>query len=486
MKSIMILGLLPAILVAASFSDDFESYTPPVDLDNSAYWLHLDPSGNLNVAEESGNNIVETVWNSNTAVAYLCLGSLIWMDGEISTDMRFTGDNLIIGLMSRIDIASGEYFPSSYVVIINYDILYRHIDKIHAIDWDFLIIDECQYLKNAKAKRTKLVVGARGVPSIKAKKKLALTGTPILNRPIELHNILRYLDPWGWAGQFEFAKRYCNAKHTRFGLDFNGASHLDELQNKLRSSVMVRRLKEEVLFDLPDKVRQVIELDPDSATRKTLKKEMDFWETAVAAVGAKDPENLTYDEYAAVVSLMRGGHSKLNFETMSTVRKESALSKVPMVIEHLKEAIESSGKVVVFCHHTEVAKALYEAFSDDNNAVIVIGETPMQKRQDNVWSFQNLDTVKLFIGNIQAAGVGITLTAASHVVFAEISWVPGEVSQAEDRCHRIGQKNSVLVQHLVLAGSIDSIMAKTIVKKQNVIEKAMDQKMDPELKELLK
>lgn len=110
MKAIFILSVVSGILTAASFSDDFESYTPPADLASSAYWLHLSPSGNLLVSQEDENNIVETAWNGYNAVAYLCMGSVIWLDGEISTDIRFSGDNAIIGLMSRINVSTGECY----------------------------------------------------------------------------------------------------------------------------------------------------------------------------------------------------------------------------------------------------------------------------------------------------------------------------------------------------------------------------------------
>jgi SWI/SNF-related matrix-associated actin-dependent regulator 1 of chromatin subfamily A len=137
----------------------------------------------------------------------------------------------------------------------------------------------------------------------------------------------------------------------------------------------------------------------------------------------------------------------------------------------------------VFCHHKQVAAALIEEFKDI--CTVVTGLTGLQERHDNVEKFQTDPNCRLFIGNIIAAGTGITLTASSHVVFAELDWVPGNVSQAEDRCHRMGQTGSVLVQHIVVAGSIDAIMAKTIVYKQSVIEKALDPNAEADLERAL-
>lgn len=368
-----------------------------------------------------------------------------------------------------IGLAEGSRFPETRVVIINYDILRRHQDKLRARVWDILIMDECQYLKNSKALRTKQICGdAKGkLPAIEARCKVALTGTPIPNRPIELYSILRYLDPLGWNNKLNYAKRYCNAMQNGFGWDMSGASHLDELQEKLRSTIMIRRLKRDVLKDLPDKERQVIELEIPQG-EEIIRKEKRL-------LGYEDKEKLSDEEYKEVVRKMRGGDPGV-FEEMSTLRRMNAVAKIPAVIEHLSEAIEASGKVVCFCHHKEVAAELLKVFKDV--AVVVTGSTPLKDRQANVEKFQEDPRVKLFIGNIIAAGTGITLTASSHVVFAELDWVPGNVSQAEDRCHRIGQKDSVLVQHLVMAGSIDSVMAKTIIYKQSVIEKALDPEAD--------
>jgi len=365
-----------------------------------------------------------------------------------------------------VGVAYGSNIPRCRVCIVNYDILARHHAAFRGVNWDVVIVDECHYLKNTKAQRTKEVLGARGVAPISGRRKLFLTGTPILNRPIELYPVIKHLAPFAWPTKFEFAKRYCNLKKSRWGWDMSGASNLEELQHKLRSTIMVRRLKKDVLKELPDKVRQVIEIDIEKGKKKLLAKEADWFEKILS----KPITDLAEQDYRDVIQQIQG--SRVGFEEMSTVRRETALAKVPYVIDHLKEAIDSSGKVVCFVHHKEVAQAIQAAFSGE--CVVLTGETPSKRRQDIVNRFQNDKCVRLFIGNLQAAGVGITLTASSHVVFAEISWVPGEVSQAEDRCHRIGQKDSVLVQHLVLAGSVDATMAKTVVRKQSIIERAVD------------
>jgi hypothetical protein len=269
------------------------------------------------------------------------------------------------------------------------------------------------------------------------------------------------------------ASKNCGAHHNGFGWEFNGASHLDELQDKLRSTIMVRRLKKDVLTELPPKRRQVIEFPATPAMAHLVKQEMEVYEgvdeleAEVELAAASDDPNAYED---AVKKLRKGQQAR--FEGLSELRRATAEAKIPLCVEHLEEAVEESGKVVVFAHHKTVVRAIAEKFGDA--AVSLVGDTPMQERQDAVDRFQKDPECKLFIGSIMAAGVGITLTAAAHVVFCELDWVPGNVSQAEDRCHRIGQKDSVLVQHLVLEGSLDATIARRIISKQDVIDKALD------------
>lgn len=368
-----------------------------------------------------------------------------------------------------IGIAEGRYWPGTDITIINYDILSRFKAELHTNIWDILILDECQYLKNSKTLRTKQICGdyKTNMPPIQAKCKLALTGTPIPNRPMELFPVLRFLDPLGWSNRLSYGIRYCAAYQDGGVWDMSGASNLPELQEKLRSSIMIRRLKKDVLKDLPDKQRQVIEIELPEGD-EIIKKE----KTLLKNFEAKD--RLTDDEFKELIAMMRGG--SVGDGAISTIRRLNAVAKIPAIIEHLHEALDASGKVVCFVHHREVAMALIEEFKEI--CVVITGSTGMQQRHENVEKFQTDPNVRLFIGNIIAAGTGITLTAASHVVFAELDWVPGNVSQAEDRCHRIGQKDSVLVQHLVIAGSIDAVMAKTIVYKQGIIEKALNPEAD--------
>ena len=167
-----------------------------------------------------------------------------------------------------------------------------------------------------------------------------------------------------------------------------------------------------------------------------------------------------------------------HFTEISALRKATAVAKAPLVAAHVAEIVEETGaKVVVFTHHHEVTDLLIDELSD-LGVVKLDGRISMESRNLVVNAFQNDEAIKIFVGSIQAAGVGLTLTESAHVVFAELDWVPGNIRQAEDRCHRIGQTDSVLVQMLVLEESIDAKLAKTFVRKQAIIDKALDAEPD--------
>jgi SWI/SNF-related matrix-associated actin-dependent regulator 1 of chromatin subfamily A len=360
-----------------------------------------------------------------------------------------------------IGIANGGAFPDADVVILNYDILAKHRAAINAVQWDLAVLDECHFLKNPKAQRTRLVLGhwdrdeAKRIRPIGARRRLFLTGTPIVNRPVELWPLIQATNPSGLGriGFMRYAARFCDAKKTHFGWDFSGASNLDELQRILRESVMVRRLKADVLTELPAKRRQIMVMpvtDPD--IRDTLRAELEAYD-AYEDAGLKE-------RTAA-------------FNKLSDLRHRTALAKVPTALEHIRGMLEETDKLVVFAHHHDVIETLRVGLQE-YGAVSLTGEDSGRARQEAVDRFQGNPGTRVFIGSIQAAGLGLTLTAAQTVVFVELDWVPGNMTQAEDRLHRIGQTGSVLVQHLVLNDSLDARMRTILVEKQTVLDAALD------------
>lgn len=387
------------------------------------------------------------------------------------------------------------------LVVVNYDILAKAAPFLRQVEWDLLVVDEAHYCKNLDTKRAQQVLqlawqceekaGRSGKSSLvpvapRAKRRLFLTGTPVLNKPMELWPLLHLLDPVAWPKFWGFGLRYCAGFQGRWGWDFTGASNLDELQERLRSTIMVRRLKSEVLTELPAKRRQVIELEPNGATGLVQSGWDSYRQHQEALEALRYQVQLakvseSEEEYRQAVDALREG-VRVAFTEMARVRHEEAVAKLPLVISHLRDCLEDGHKVVVFAHHLDVLHALATEFGEQ--AVLLAGETSMVDRQAAVDRFQTDDSCRLFVGSIKAAGVGITLTAAAHVVFAELDWVPANLSQAEDRCHRIGQVDSVLVQHLVFQGSLDATMAQRVVEKQEVIDRALD-KMPPVQEPLL-
>jgi len=387
---------------------------------------------------------------------------------------------------SKAIITTGSSWIDAEITIINYDILTKHLTRLQSVAWDSIILDEAHYLKNPDAKRTQAVVGQEetkkkeGKPELKARRRLALTGTPIPNRPIEGWPIFHYLDPGTFPKFWYYVKDYCDAHQNGYGWDFSGASNLDKLQDKLRSSIMVRRKKADVLTELPAKQRQLVELDPSRAAMSAVQEENEAFhrhehEIVELRTRAELAKAGTKEEYEEAVNLLKA-RTRAAFTEMSDLRHRTAVSKLPQVIEHITDALEEEGhKIVLFAHHKDVVAGIMDALSTAGvRAVSITGDTPMETRQANVDEFQTSPECRVFVGNIQAAGVGLTLTAAAHVIFAELDWVPGNVTQAEDRCHRIGQHDAVLVQHLVLDGSLDAKMAKTLIGKQAVIDAALD------------
>ena len=407
-----------------------------------------------------------------------------------------------------IGIADRHTYPAADIVVINYESLFgedlevptdgrrkkkkRSIEFFYQHDalkreYDLLVVDECHRCKNPDANRSRAVYG------INAKRMAFLTGTPLVNRPVELWPIISHLDreTWYWTtpqGQrkptfFKYAKRYCAAFQTGRGWDMSGASHLDELQEILRTTIMIRRLKSQVLTELPPKRRQIIEIEPNGAA-DSIRAEIEAYERHEESLAnlraevemAKASEDAT--EYETAVARLRSA-GRIAFTELSRLRHETALAKVPKAIEHVEDIIDGGAKVIVFAHHKDVIAMIAEAFGAA--AVTLTGDTSLSDRDEAVQRFQTNEQIRVIIGSIAAAGVGLTLTASSTVVFAELDWVPGNITQAEDRAHRIGQAESVLVQHLVFDGSLDAKMAKVLVRKQAVADAALDREKKPEV-----
>jgi SWI/SNF-related matrix-associated actin-dependent regulator 1 of chromatin subfamily A len=416
-----------------------------------------------------------------------------------------------------IGIATGGTFPTSDIVLINWDVLTKWPKRLTNY-WDLIILDEAQFMKNWKTKRAQAVIGlkpskrqrAQGIEPtspLNARRKLVLTGTPIENRADELWPLLHFLDHAKWPSYWKFTQRYCGVSQfqvsykpiqtrvfgggvrqpndlvtktaTRTVTQIGDGQNLEKLNRVLREEGwLIRRLKKDVLTELPAKTRVIVEVEPDEACLAALDREHEAseeWEEALEDAEAEmelakaSGDKATFEEAVKALATCK----RIPFDEIARVRHDTAVAKLQQCMAMLDERIEAKGpKIIVFGHHKDVLHPLHERYP---NSVILTGETPSDERDRIVHRFQTDPTCGPFIGSIRACGFAITLTAASHAVFVEEDWTPGKISQAEDRAHRIGQKDNVLVEHFILPGSIDAKMAKTHVRKQAIADAALDE-----------
>jgi len=340
------------------------------------------------------------------------------------------------------------------IIIINYDILHRGwLPVIIGVNPEVVIIDEAHYTKNNKALRTKAV---RQLTK-KSNHVIALTGTPIVNRPVEGFNIIKMIDKTVFPDFWKFVHTYCNAKHTGFGWDFTGASNKEELHQKLVQSIMIRRKKVDVLPDLPAKLYSHIPMEIENA-EEYQGAEADFIEYVRETKGLKAARKASQAEHLTKIEALK---------------QLAVKGKMKQAIQWIKDFLDSNGqKLVVFAVHKEAVDALMAEFKEQ--AVKIDGSVSSKKRDEAVNAFQNDPSARLFIGNIQAAGTGLTLTAASSVAFLELPWTPGELVQAEDRCHRIGQAGSVNVYYLLADNTIEQKIATMLDNKREVLNAVLD------------
>jgi len=354
-----------------------------------------------------------------------------------------------------VEVLSGKKpyaLKNADITIINYDLTKKWQEVLINHKFSTVILDECHYIKNQKADRTTAVQEIAG----NIKYVIAISGTPITNRPIEFFPVLNLVRSDLFPSFFMYGKRYCNAYKNKFGWDFSGSSNLDELHRVLTDTCMVRRLKKDVLTDLPEKVQQVIPIEI------TNRKE---YEKVEANVISWIKENLGVD---AAEKAMKA-EALVEIEKL---KQKAVEGKFEASLEWIKNTLET-GKLVIFATHTEIINQLMGELSE-YNPVKIDGSCSSREREEAVVKFQTDDSCRVFVGNIKAAGTGITLTAASTVVFLELGWDPGSHSQAEDRIHRIGQKDGALAVYLVAVNTIEESLVGLIDEKRKVLDAALD------------
>jgi SWI/SNF-related matrix-associated actin-dependent regulator 1 of chromatin subfamily A len=355
-----------------------------------------------------------------------------------------------------IFIAEGKQFSTEHdFVIINYDIIKNfHDDKkkdesqILGANFDLVVIDEAHYIKNAQAQRTKLINDF-----VKKIDRLwLLTGTPMTSRPIDYYNLLSLIDSPVAKNWMAYVIRYCQGYQFKVGprkvWNVMGASNLEELRDRT-SGLTLRRLKEDVL-DLPDKIITPIYLRLKSKEYEEVMGEYYNWYE-------KNPEE--------------SKSLTVQFTKLTKVRQIIANEKITQTIELAENILEQDKKVIIFCNFTESLNKIVEHFG--KSAVKVDGSMSKTERQHSVDEFQDNPKVKVFVGNIKAAGVGLTLTSAEAVIMNDLSFLPSDHSQSEDRAYRYGQKNNVLVYYPIFENTIEGIIYDILNAKKQVISTVM-------------
>ncbi|MBP5422569.1 MAG: DEAD/DEAH box helicase [Paludibacteraceae bacterium] len=293
-------------------------------------------------------------------------------------------------------------------------------DQIH---FNTIVCDECQYIESSQAVRTRAVIQA--CKDIRTK-KLFLSGTPFETKVRQFYNACHILCPQEFPSESQFLFTFCDPKQTYFGWKFDGVSNLEELRRKL-SFFMIRHKKEDVLSQLPQKVKIPIYFEMDKTYREK------------------------YDEMEEQLASMEGLHQ---FTKLAEMKKVLAEIKGKVVVQYLKDLLEVEEKIVVFTQHTMMWDLIMDSFK--GMAVGINGGVEANKRQKAVDKFQNDDKVRVFVGQVQAASTGLTLTAAHTLVFTEWANTAAQLEQASDRIHRIGQKaDQVTIYYMIVKDTID-------------------------------
>jgi SWI/SNF-related matrix-associated actin-dependent regulator 1 of chromatin subfamily A len=353
-------------------------------------------------------------------------------------------------------IAEGKNFSTDAdFVIINYDIIKNFHDtkkkgesQILDANFDLVVVDEAHYIKNATAQRTKLINDL-----VKKVDRLwLLTGTPMTSRPIDYFNLLSLIESPVAKNWMAYAIRYCQGYQFNVGgrkvWNVMGASNLEELRDRT-SGLTLRRLKENVL-DLPDKIITPVYLRLKSKMYEEIMGEYYDWYD-------KNPEE--------------SKSLTVQFTKLTKIRQVIADEKISQTIELAENIVEQGKKVIIFCNFTDSLNKICEHFG--KASVKVDGSMSKPERQHSVDSFQENDKIKVFVGNIKAAGVGITLTAAEAVIMNDLSFLPSDHAQAEDRAYRYGQKNNVLVYYPIFENTIEGIIYDILNNKKQVIATVM-------------
>lgn len=352
------------------------------------------------------------------------------------------------------------------VNIISYDLVVRLESDISSRKFQVVVADESHLLKTYNTKRTMCIT-----PIIEgARRSILLSGTPALSRPKELYTQVRSISPNLLPKFHDFGIRYCGGYFHKFAWNYDGATNLNELHLLLENTIMIRRLKDNVLSELPEKQRFQVLISVEkkhnnvlNKISKELKEAKKNYSNASSRAESKEPGS---EKRRLILELY----------------KDLGISKLTAINQYIKEIIEneeSKTKYLIFGHHLKVLDGICSTLKAKSAEYVRIdGKTPSHQRYEFAKIFQTDANCKFAVLSMTAAGVGLNLTAANVVIFTELFWNPGTLRQCEDRAHRIGQTRGVEIRYLTAKGTMDEVLWKMIERKLSIIGETLNGEQD--------
>jgi len=401
----------------------------------------------------SGKCLISLIYTikSNLKTLIVCPNSLkfVWSD-EIEK-WSYKSSAMLSAKDKKLDF-------SKDFTIVNYEIIKKFLPELKKQKFDCIILDESHFIKSTKAQRSK------AVKKLKIPRRLLLTGTPITNKPLDIWNQLNYINKDVWNNWLSFRDTYIRGYyHPRFSYFVEtGTKNIKELSEKIKPFAF-RKRKEEILSELPPKIYNKITISIDGEYEKQYSLAIDnFRKFLLEYTGLNQGE---------INKRMRGeAFAKVQTLKQICTRHKVETGIIKSIVENILEN-NPDDKIVVFSQYRGVVKDIQ---SQIPNSVMVHGEIDIDDRRKAVNQFQNDDETKVFIGTVQTSGVGITLTRASNVIFADLLWNPSDQEQAIDRCHRIGTIKAVNIFYILSKGTIDEVIHNLLNNKQSTIDQIID------------
>ena len=381
---------------------------------------------------------------------------------------------------------SANVVPGQTFYVLSYELAPIYQYALKQLKAKVVVLDECIKIANRKAARTVATIAvAKRIPH-----RTAISGSASLrNRPKEIFTTLNLLRPQMFGNWFNFAKQYCNAQKTTWGWDFSGSSNEDELRALLRP-IMIRRTKQEVLPDLPEKRKEPIYLDvADTLTSAYTQKEREFTNAVKSAMGNRK-RKMDYKDYlfqfpsstVSYAEFVMGEEITSNLQTRNLfngMRQLIGLAKAAQVFDIAVDFLNAGEKLVIFAHHKKVLDLIEGDFQKGGyNTLRIDGRSTDKAITRAVDYFQEDANYPICLESSLAGGLGLTLTASSNAIVVERQWSPEDERQAEDRLHRIGQKGGVVIWYLVAQNTIDDQLDAIVERKRLGLDKILRPKKE--------